>query len=253
MLACLAISWLAGIVVPHDWRLTRDFALAVVFGTIIGVGDVLERHGEAPLTTLATPGAAARIIVNAAASALALWLLKDNPFSAGGELFQGNATAQVLLAGFGALALLRVSVRVAFGGSNVEISLAAVIDKFLQSADRDALGRSAATSAKHLFEICEDVDFGTMSRRVAPICLSMPEALSDEQRKKLGAHIQGIRDDPTLEDEDKAVLIASTIAKAIGREALRAMVQGIKDTQLSARARSIQNALSGRAPPPPPP
>jgi hypothetical protein len=222
-LVLVAVALIAGMVLPHDLETARDYLSVFVLGAVIGVSDVFSRYQEAPLRTLGTPGALTRIATNAAASGLALWLIKT-PFGPG-PLTISNPAAQIVAAGFGALALLRISLRFRFSGQDVSIGPADLIDSILAAGDRDANRASTVATARDAYEVRRKVLYPDIVRRLAPICVEFPQTLSAAQRQELYANIKASVDRVDCGEAEKSLLVLAVIARVVGWE----VVKGVAD------------------------
>jgi hypothetical protein len=219
----IALAFVCGVVVPHDAETTRDYLSVFVLGAALGVSDVFSRYQEAPLRTLGTPGAITRIGANALASGLALWLIQTHPYSA--EQTISSPAAQIIAAGFGALVLLRISIRFRFSGQDVSIGPAELIDSILSAADRDANRASTVATARDAYEVRRKVLYNDIVRRLAPICIEFPQTLSAAQRQDLYSNIKASVDRADCDEKEKSLLVLAVIARVVGWE----VVKGVAD------------------------
>ncbi|MFZ2030254.1 MAG: hypothetical protein WAU68_08100 [Vitreimonas sp.] len=218
----IAAAFVCGVMVPHDAELTRDYFAVFVLGAALGVSDVFSRYQEAPLRTLGSPGAITRIATNALASGLALWLIKANP-----EALRTipNPAAQIIAAGFGALVLLRVSIRFRFSGQDLSIGPAELIDSILAAADRDANRSSALATALDAYEVRRLVLYNDVVRRLAPICIELPQTLSPTQKQTAYNDIKACVDRDDCEDKEKTLLILAIVARLVGWEVVKGVAR----------------------------
>jgi hypothetical protein len=219
VLALFATAYVCGVIVPHNFETTREYFWVFLLGAALGVSDVFTRYQEAPLRTLGTFGALTRIAVNALASGLALWLIQTHPYSATQTI--PNPTAQIVAAGFGALALLRVSVRFKFSGQDVSVGPAELIDSILAAADRDANRASAVATARDAYEVRRRVLYDDIMRRLVPICVELPQTLSSNQRKDLYDNIKLCVERDDCEDKEKSLLVLAVVARVVGWEVVK--------------------------------
>lgn len=221
----IAVAFVCGVLVPHNAETTRDYFAVFVLGAVLGVSDVFTRYQEAPLRTLGSPGAITRIATNALASGLALWLIKTHPYSA--EQTIPSSAAQIFAAGFGALVLLRISLRFRFSGQDLSIGPAELIDSILAAADRDANRSSALATALDAYEVRRLVLYNDVVRRLAPICIELPQTLSPAQKQSAYTDIKACVDRTDCEEKEKTLLILAIVARLVGWEVVKGVAREI--------------------------
>lgn len=225
LLAALALLLALGIVLPADPTVARDYLFVFALGGLIGVADVFSRYQEAPLRTLSSTGALIRIAVNAAASGIALWIIKAHPFTDMQPI--ENTATQIVAAGFGALALLRLSVKAKIGDQDVSIGPASLVDSILAAADRDANRASAAATVREAFEVKRKVPLYDIATRLAPLCVEAPQTLSDADRRGLYEQIKRCIERADCSDSEKSLLILATLARVVGWDVVHAVADEI--------------------------
>ena len=109
-------------------ELAAAYILARLIGAAVGLAELVSRYRDAPGRALISWVAAIYIAINAAAAIFALFMILANKwefsFSGGSAVL----TWQVLIAGFGALALFRSSLfSVRIGGGDVQVGPAAFL------------------------------------------------------------------------------------------------------------------------------
>jgi hypothetical protein len=186
---------------------------------------MFSRYQEAPLRTLSSPGALIRIAVNAAASGIALWIIKAHPFWEAQPI--ENAAGQVLAAGFGALALLRLSLKAKFGDQDISFGPASLVDSILAAADRDANRASAAATVREAFEVKRKASLDIIATRLAPLCVEMPQTLSDTERRALYDQIKRCIERADCSDSEKSLLILAALARVVGWDVVHAVADEI--------------------------
>src|ERR1700694_4733041 len=131
----LKLSAIVAVIVAMVWLYfsrssdgnTLVYALVFVLGGLLGLTEILGRYIESPASALKSSGAFFYVLVNASASALALFLLAR----LAPEIT--NPITQVLLSVLGAMAFLRSSVfRAKVGNEDVAIGPAIILDTLLK-------------------------------------------------------------------------------------------------------------------------
>lgn len=125
-----------------------DYVVVSLLGLLVGVSELVSRYRDAPWGAVRNPASAAYTAVNALAAAGALGLLRVFEADFGTQDEAQTRAIQVLVAGFGAVALLRTSffvVRV--GGRDIGVGPATLLHVLLFATDRDVDRRRAEQRA----------------------------------------------------------------------------------------------------------
>lgn len=236
-----------GLLFFNDLPTAGDFFFVLVLGSIIGLADVFGRYQEAPLRTLATSGALVRIAANAAASLLALWFIKAHPLTTEPQIT--NSFVQVFAAGFGALALLRVSLKVRIADQDIAVGPAPLIDTILAAADRDASRSSAAATMRDAFSVQRRIGYSDILTRLAPLCVEVPQTLTDADRKTLLDQLKVCADRADCSERERGTMVLARLARTVGWDVIEAAAAEIEsansavvvpDPELAALAREAE-------------
>jgi hypothetical protein len=161
------------------------------------------------------------VVVNIAAGILALYLVRAFGWTFGQSK---NITLwRILVAGFGAIALLRSSLFVAkVGGSDVNVGpslvLQGILDAFDRSVDRkSAEEMSAVLTAPEL----AGLDANAVMTVLPVLCLALMQNFSASDQALLAAELNKTRADTTLSTDAKMRAVVIQLAKYLGPDLVK--------------------------------
>jgi hypothetical protein len=208
------------------------YAIVAVLGTLVGATELMSRYRDAPFRSIATWGALIYLGINSIAAMTALFLLD----TFGQELIQKypdstqRSVARVLIAGFGAIVLLRSSLfRIKVDQSDVSIGPAAILDVLLRVSDRDVDRSRALRRADEIPALMLDITAKIASDELPSLCLALMQNLSPDEQRALGDQVKLINNQEKLSDVSKAVNIGLLLTGFVGTGVLRRAVASIKD------------------------
>lgn len=159
-----------------------DYVIVSFLGLLVGASELVSRYRDAPWVAVRNPASATYIAVNVLAAVGALGLLRV--FNAGFGLqneLQERA-AQVLVAGFSAVALLRTSffvVRV--GGRDIGVGPATLLQVLLFATDRDVDRRRAEKRATAVTEALRGLSYEDVGEALPTYCLTLMQNVPDSE------------------------------------------------------------------------
>src|SRR5688572_26861 len=134
-----------------------------LIGLLVGVGELTSRYRDAPLAAIRSWPGLAYLAVNAAVSLWVFSLAQMFGWTVGVDASADPdklAMAQVLAAGFGAMALLRSAIfTVRVGSADVAVGPAQVIQVLFTAVDNEVDRLSAQRRADEITEIMSGVEF----------------------------------------------------------------------------------------------
>jgi hypothetical protein len=197
--------------------------LAFILGGFVGAGELMARYRDAPFGSLVRNPSFVYIGVNALAATVAFFLI--NVF---GWTFQdvapespAAATAlQVLVAGFGAMALFRSSLFIArIGEQEVGIGPSIVLQTVLNAADAGVDRESAKARAPAVEKIMRGVDANKAKDILPLFCYrllqsSLPEGEYNVMKSKVDDIFSGKKESIAVGPEDQQVVEVAANSKA---------------------------------------
>lgn len=199
-----------------------DWAAVALIGGLVGTSELVSRYKDAPATALRSWPAILYILINAAASALALVIVHANPnwFAARWQ--------QVLVAGITAMALFRTSLfTVRAGDRDIGIGPSSFLQIFLNAADRAVDRLRAAARSDAVGRIMDGIDYDKAFPALPPLCLALMQNLSDEDQQALAKALVALNTS-NLDQVVKTRLLGLALTNAVGIDVLTAAVASLK-------------------------
>lgn len=226
--------------------------LAFIIGGAVGAGELMGRYRDAPFASLTSRYSFAYLAVNGVASAAAFFLI--NMFGWTFGLTSENAASsdaiQLLVAGFGAMALFRSSLFTAqVGEQEIGVGPNIILQTVLNAADSEVNRESAKVRARRVEEIMKSVDADKARYKLPRFCSRvLPNSLPEGAEKIMKEKIKEIFEEdgaaPTPNGEaqikpaenSKAYFLGLTLMNYVGKDVLNAAVQTLgseiqKETQ----------------------
>lgn len=203
-----------------------DWIIVLLLGGLVGSGELVSRYRDEPLRALLTGPAIFYIAVNMAASlgALALSRLFGWTFGGSGATIRWT---QVLVAGFGAMALFRSSLfTVRAGDKDVAVGPASFLQIILDAADSAVDRVRAEQRSSAVVRIMAGVAYAKAHVALPAYCLALMQNLSAEDQAAFARQIAAL-DAATMDDTIKVLTLGLAIMNVMGDEVLQAAVKGL--------------------------
>lgn len=197
-----------------------EWGLVALLGALVGVGELVSRYRDAPGRALWTLPALIYVALNAVAGLVALALATP--------ITQGQSPiARVLIAGFGAMAVLRSSVFVVRSGEqDVAVGPSSLLQIVIGAADRAVDRHRARVRASAVAAVMNGVVFKRAYASLPTYCLALMQNLPPEDQQQLGRQIKALQDDPMNEDA-KVLALGLALMNAVGEDVLLAAVTSL--------------------------
>lgn len=195
-------------------------------GTLIGVTEIISRYRDEPDDALRTAPGLFYLLVNAAASAIALIGVRAFEWTFG---LQGQqaAWAQVLVAGFGAMAILRASLwNIQVGDQSIPIGLNGFLDSILGTVDRAVDRKRAEQRAECVGRIMKNVDFEKAAQALPSYCFGLLQNLPADEQSKFAAKVNLLSTAP-MNNKIKALLLGLSLLNVVGEKVLESAVNNL--------------------------
>lgn len=208
--------------------ITRLF-FAALLGGVIGVAELAACYRDRPATAVLSPSGLMYVLVNAAASVIALvaietvgWRFGLPPFAPPASLY----FVQVMAAGLGAAALFRMSFTLA-QDRNISLGPIAVLHGMLKIVD-GALERKRALSRLSHNDLA-GLSFVRDHAALTELCCHALQRFELSEAQRLGelASDLGARED--LTDADKLDCFGLELTRLVGERALRKAADRLRD------------------------
>lgn len=195
-------------------------------GAVIGITDIISRYRDEPDDALATLPSIFYLFVNAMASTLTLVSVRFFGWDFG---LQGESGAwtQVLVAGLGAMAILRISFwNVRVGEQTIPIGLNSFLDSLLGGVDRAVDRKRAQQRAIAVTKIMKDVDFEKASQALPSYCFGLMQNLPIDEQEKFGRKVALLGAAP-MNNRVKSLLLGLSLMNVVGERVLETAVTNL--------------------------
>lgn len=206
-----------------------DWVAAGLFGALIGAGEIVSQFRDEPDNALRTVPALGYMLFNALASLFALAIVRIFGWTVGVQDPAMAGWAQVVVAGFGAMALLRASIfNVRNGESVITIGPSRFLEIVLDSV-KDAVDRKRAEQrGVAVSEIMKDVDFDKAWVALPAYCFGLLQSLPQEEQDKFGKKLALLANTP-ISPRVKTLLLGLTLMNLVGEKVLETAVKNLDD------------------------
>jgi hypothetical protein len=224
-----------------------DYLLVGLLGGLIALGELATRYRDRPLVALRVPGPYVYVGVNVAASIGALALIRHYgwTFDLDGEAAR---TTRILIAGFGAMAVLRSALFVVrVGDRDVPVGPGAFLSGLAEVAD-SAIARSV--EKKHLESRMllaqlgvGGVPFERVRVALPAYALALSGKLSAEDQSELATRVNEIGAS-NVPESMKIVLLGTLLIEVVGEDVFEVAIRAV-ETDLEQGARFGVDAADG--------
>ncbi len=210
-----------------------DFIVVALLGAMVGVGELVSRYRTSPGRALWTQPALLYLALNAAAAAVALAVVRTFGWTFGVSAGPGNESGsrltQLLVAGFGAVALFRTSLQfVGAGEQRAELGLSRFLESVLGAADREVDRLEGQARATTVAAIMEGVSFVKAHEALPAFCLALMQSLPEEDQQDLGRQVAVLRD-ADIDEGIKTLLLGLNLMNVVGEGVLKAAVHSLDE------------------------
>lgn len=206
----------------YEWLVTA------AVGAVIGIAEIFSRYRDEPDDALLTLPALGYLAVNAGASVAALIVVRLLNWTFGIVADPGVvAWAQVFIAGFSAMAVLRTTIwKVRVNDEDVAVGPSRFLDAVLNTVDRAVDRKRAAQRAISVSNIMKDVDFEKAYQSLPMYCFGLLQNLpADEQEKVLKRVL--VLHSLDVAERVKALLLGLTLMNLVGEAVLSTAVRDL--------------------------
>lgn len=208
----------------YEWLVTAGV------GAIIGIAEIFSRYRDEPDDALLTLPAMGYLVVNASASVAALVVIRLLNWTFGIVAEQSIiAWAQVFIAGFSAMAVLRTTIwKVRVNDEDVAVGPSRFLDAVLNTVDRAVDRKRAAQRAVSISNIMKDVDFEKAYQSLPMYCFGLLQNLPSDEQEKVLKRVLVLRSLDVTE-RVKALLLGLTLMNLVGEQVLATAVRDLGD------------------------
>jgi hypothetical protein len=216
------------------------YLIVAVIGAAAGATEIVARYRDAPSRALKTRPALLYVVVNAIAAMAALKLIHSLnwtfgfPDAAQATAGQGDrlGLVQVLVAGFGAMIVLRSAVfTIRGGGLEQQIGPANVLQTILDACDRAVDRERAALNAAAVAKLMQKLQFERAVLELPLVALNVMQNLPNKDQEEMADRIADLSTDENLSSispEAKCLSLGLILLKYVGPDVLKASIGTVR-------------------------
>jgi hypothetical protein len=218
---------------------TAQYAAVALIGAFIGVGELVSRYKDDPYEAITNRHAITYTLLNVLASTMALLALKTmNPADAQGVLLgEGSASSRVgytLVAGFGAMGLLRSSAfNMRVGNEDIAIGPSALLQVMLSATDRAVDRARARVRAEMMARTMHLVPFEQIEESLPQLAFAMMQNVTDQEKQNFANVISALRE-KKMDTVAKSISLGLSLSNIVG--------QGVVDDAVTALRKTLAAA-----------
>ena len=213
-------------------------ALTCVFllGGGVGAAELISRYKDNPLRALLTAPGFFYVMLNAAGSAAALYLIyifrsqlgfvekASDPWPSD----PGALVKAVLLAGSSSLVFFRSAIfKFRVGDSDLAIGPSIVLDTLLTAADRAVDRVMAAPRAIFVHDLMKDIAFEKAAVILPQHCVSLMQNVASEESQRIVSIVNKLRADKESPNKIKTLNLGLALLSIVGEKVLRTAVDSL--------------------------
>ncbi|MFB0490211.1 hypothetical protein ABIE45_002797 [Methylobacterium sp. OAE515] len=201
------------------------YIAVALLGGLAGLSELINRYRDAPFSVLRNWATLLLVITNAAASIATLAIIREtNLVSIPGAGTGTQSALQILIAGVGAMAILRIGISLQVSGKAVNVSLANLLQPLLTAADREVARARASHKLSVSKELMLGLDADAALRELPGICSRVISNMSSEEVKTLEDEIKKIISEKSAPNV-KLINLGTVLQNNFGENVLRAAVE----------------------------
>jgi len=207
------------------------FIVAGGIGALVGLVELVSRYQDDPVKALKSVPAVSYVLINAAASVVALLAIEVFDWNFGVSDSNANAAAwvRVLVAGFGAMGLFRSSLfTVRAGNEDVPIGPGGLLTLLLKTVDSEVDRSRARDRAKESARIMKGVSFEKAHVALPTFALGLMQQVPAEAQERLSQDIIQLVG-TELSDNAKALNLGLLLINHVGERVLTDAVAALGD------------------------
>lgn len=210
-----------------------DLAIVFALGLVVGTAELFSRYRDDPVRALASLPGIFYVALNAGAAVLALALVRTLGWTFGAS---GTATGedavrwtQVLVAGFGAMALFRSSLlTVRVGDQDVAVGPSSLLQIVFDAADRGVDRARAAARSRAVSRLLRDISFDKAHTVLPAYCIALMQNVPEDDAQALERRVAAISA-IDMADDVRSLLLGLNLLNVVGEEVLTSALDALRE------------------------
>lgn len=205
------------------WATALQYVTVALIGGGVGGVELIGRYRSDPSLLFRSAPAAFYVAINALAAALALYFLGVYAVPVG----EPKALNQILIAGFGALAVFRTSIFTArVGGADISIGPNLLLQVVLSAVDRGVDRTQALHRAAAVTRIATGINFNKAQASLPIFCFGLMQNVSPADQEQVAQQIAKLATAP-IPDEVKSASLSLILINVVGPTVLEHAVSSL--------------------------
>jgi hypothetical protein len=206
-----------------------DYSVVALIGAAVAAGELITRYRDAPIRALRSRPAVVYIALNVLATTSALALIRLFDVRFGLEPGDELRWTRVLVAGFGAMTILRTSLFITrIGDQDVGLGPSTLLQAGLAVADRGVDRRRAKARAEAVSKAMAGVSFADAYDALPTYCFALMQNVSREEQQDFADRVVAPLKAARMHDSAKAFALGLALMNLVGEEVLAAAAQAVR-------------------------
>lgn len=197
-------------------------------GIVVGAAELFGRYRDQPAALLTCPSGWIYVLLNGAASLAVLYLTDTYGWSFG---IQGSGNAllsHVLIASFGAMAVLRTSIfNVKVENEIVPIGPSVILVALLGAADRGVDRARAVKRSECASRVMRSIEFNKAQAALPTFCLALLQNPNPAEQQKLRDAVKALHENSEMTNSQKSMSLGLLLMNLVGPKGLMAAVEAL--------------------------
>lgn len=206
-----------------------DYIIVAVLGALVGSAELVSRYRDAPAGALETRPALFYVLINVAASTVALFVIHVFNWHFG--VASGDAAVrwtQVGIAGTGAMALFRSSLfTVHVGDRDIAVGPSSFLQVFRDAADREVDRLRAQDRSATVADLMEGIDYAKAFEGLPTYCLALMQNVAAEDQQKMLQAV-ALLDKEKIDPGIKVRILGLHLMNVVGPDVLVSAVKSLR-------------------------
>lgn len=207
-----------------------NYVWVATLGLFLALSELLSRYRSVRLI-IRSGSAWTYLLINGFASCISYFFIVKFNFTFG--QFTTTDIGKILLAGFSAMFVLRSSFFSYYdkdSAKTVNIGLAAILDIFLDTAERSFDQEQSVCILKVVKNIMKDVDFAKASIDLTATSLNLMQNVSSDEQKQLSESLKSLSEKGITSNETKSLNLGILLSRITGVTLLAQAVESCFET-----------------------
>ncbi|MCY1073256.1 hypothetical protein [Archangium lansingense] len=231
---------------------TAQYVAVVFIGAFIGIGELVSRYKDDPYEAITNRHAITYTLLNILASAVALLALKtmDMGTTPHGEGSASERVGYTLLAGFGAMGVLRSSAfTMRVGKEDIAIGPSALLQVMLAATDRAVDRARARVRAENMARTMQSIPFEQLEESLPQLAFTMMQNVTDQEKQGFANELAALRN-KNMDAVAKSICLGLSLSNIVGQGVVDDAVLALRKTLAAAGDPTFASTLA--TPPSPP-